>query len=1183
MDDNFGVKFRKALGISGKKENFTYFYNDIGKIVWEKGFHSEEAKSIKEAIENVISRMPRPLLEDIRANALIGKVSVKISIEPGLKKSSVNKTATMAELKIGKDILYEKGKIEPITLSEMVSELFAALILDDYVYIKEMGRINENAYFKLEIVKAFLNHKNILPVFYKSFMVATGNWEKKEYLSEQTPQIKERLLKECKELSEHEISDISFISYRYLFEQLMRNRYFQPSLLVASYTYAVFKDGIMAEEDVTALINDISGVKVKNRPSISGIRNLFKEFIFSGIYLSRTVDYTQRQRRFPCFDDTDNMERLRKTLYLTEDKQKFYKAFDELLRVGLNLEEKEIEDINVRFMDKKVFSMPSGDRTEFVVRYVNDVLENVIGRDAYVSFEKYLLGGKGNIHHSGFDRIKALFPSPKIEPLKCLEDIKRMGEASVWDLKIERLKSNNEKDGSARPLIFSELKLLMEDRLIDKAEGKNGHYKISDSAKDMSRNDMDLFYNVYYVNGLRKYLLRVGMENPKRLAIAALCKEISDHLKSGRVTEIDSPLFLDPEHLDGLEEEFGIILQVAPNDRTDRSYHPVEYFDVNVYYPLDQSDLDELDELGPNEGIILSSQGKISMHDKSLYGELQVKGESLKELIATLSDPYFSRLNNAEAYIKRDGRTGKIKGVCLLDDTYWNTAEKKIGLIFNSAVKDLVLLICDRIRREKAPSGISSSGSWNIESYIRNAGLKEDAFNVTSMRKMIEERMGSELKALRLRARSDSYQFFSRDFMENNQDTYKDAVIKILTFASLSYPELMEQAIRKVPLSDFMNWLLREDSDKIINFDVLKKSAEEQGPSGMSNRLKINRLINLGKVYDSVCFGSLLESEEFGNAARYAMHFRAKRIAFNTIELLNGTVYNLIKNHEKGAINTTEIYDMHKKLLGKMKKNNRIRFRIFDMENEVLSQLSEKEKSDFYSERHGLVDVLDKWIAKRLSLASEGIIFKRMSERESYEWLTRYHWPSVKARIREGLNNSDRNMYVKAFAGALPLPRLSMDEKSWYAELYRHEIGPELDDFHEDGKRTFSEIFKDINIRKARLLYKEPYKWGNKRPYMDIVLAYNKRNPLLMKVKYSTRHNLSGVLSGFMLDYKGLECFMPADKMSSDLPAGQEVKVYILSRPQTEINTIVSRYDQVEKKRVRRQRRRVWKDTGSTL
>ena len=86
------------------------------------------------------------------------------------KITKTNKTNGEIELLIGKDISYEEGKVETVTLSEMLSELFTAFILDDYVKLKEKAPINENAYYKLEIIKSLFNYFKNLKLSSQSYL-----------------------------------------------------------------------------------------------------------------------------------------------------------------------------------------------------------------------------------------------------------------------------------------------------------------------------------------------------------------------------------------------------------------------------------------------------------------------------------------------------------------------------------------------------------------------------------------------------------------------------------------------------------------------------------------------------------------------------------------------------------------------------------------------------------------------------------------------------------------------------------------------------------------------------------------------------------------------------------------------------------------------------------------------------
>lgn len=512
----FGEKFKIIAALSRRSEPF---YKGLGEIVWTEDVSGETALLLKEAIEDIILQMPHPLTEDIYANSLIDKVLIRITVDPRYKKSIVNKTDKEVNLLIGKDILYREDKVESVLLSEMISELFAAFMLDDYVELKRLSGINENAYFKLEIVKALLNYKNYQFLFYRFTYVSEEDWKEERYLSEMSSQEQKNILEEFRIA----IRDWNFPdrlgSYSYLFDEIIRDPEFSPALLVLYYMHGLFKDGLMVEEDVAILINDISMVQLKNRPSIAGIRNLIKDFITSETYYIRIGDRVEPRSLYRCFDNSKDILSLKRALHTTKDEQEFYESFENLLKISLNLEDLYIKEEMERFIDKDIFSIPAsyeGPRATPIRKSIEEILKRRIGQPAYESFTDHILGDKVIIYYPEFnlgkpagqnktakyfsgnnpsrpdfyDRTREFFSVPRVNPVICFQHIKDMGIASAADL-IQKM-SKLEGRYLIRPAVYTELNMLMQQGLIKEAK-KTGYYIIAKAAKKMSDREIEIF------------------------------------------------------------------------------------------------------------------------------------------------------------------------------------------------------------------------------------------------------------------------------------------------------------------------------------------------------------------------------------------------------------------------------------------------------------------------------------------------------------------------------------------------------------------------------------------------------------------------------------------------------------------------------------------------------------------
>jgi len=180
-----------------EKEIHMPLHGGLGEMIVEDPSLKPVADHISAEVTKMVDRMPKRIVEEISSTASIMDVAIRVKIDLAQPKSRVNKNGAEIELVIGGDIVYGSGKIEPITLTEMLGELLAAFILDDYVYLKEQAATNENAYFKLENVKALLTYQYYVAKYYKTNKKLI--WAPANYLSEKQPAERRRILEELKE------------------------------------------------------------------------------------------------------------------------------------------------------------------------------------------------------------------------------------------------------------------------------------------------------------------------------------------------------------------------------------------------------------------------------------------------------------------------------------------------------------------------------------------------------------------------------------------------------------------------------------------------------------------------------------------------------------------------------------------------------------------------------------------------------------------------------------------------------------------------------------------------------------------------------------------------------------------------------------------------------------------------
>jgi len=367
------------------QEKAIFVKEGLAEIIYGKEIPESVATSLKKEVESLISSMPQGLLEDIHLNASIKNIVLRIRIEPDAETSHVNKADAEIELMVGRDILYDESKVETVTLGYMLSELFAAFILDDYTKFKENAPTNENAYYKLEIIKSLLSYRNYLAIYHKTMNKST--WTKEKYLSEKTPE-------EIKTLSARYNADLDGFTtgwkkigqYNIFFVATNDN---DPDFLLANYLHLLFGREFITEENVSRLIYEISGVDIWDKPSLAALRNCLKDFVLPGKVHITVGERRQEKEKFDHFDNTQVSTELKTALLITENRNEFYIGLRTLLELTLPLTMQDINDEMTRLIDKDIFS--SQNREEAIRDTIFEIFRRRIGETALVRLREQLV------------------------------------------------------------------------------------------------------------------------------------------------------------------------------------------------------------------------------------------------------------------------------------------------------------------------------------------------------------------------------------------------------------------------------------------------------------------------------------------------------------------------------------------------------------------------------------------------------------------------------------------------------------------------------------------------------------------------------------------------------------------------------------------------------------------------
>ena len=157
-----------------------YFFDKLGRISFKAGINPQKLGLIKAGLEKILEVMPRNIIEDLKLNIFAGGAKLKVIYEDTLIQSSLLKNTNGICLNIGKDVLPEiSDNLDLLLLWDLLSEGIVSLMLSDYDELKNASRTNENAYFKIGLIKALLNYKAYIVAYHKA--LHRQSWGPKNY------------------------------------------------------------------------------------------------------------------------------------------------------------------------------------------------------------------------------------------------------------------------------------------------------------------------------------------------------------------------------------------------------------------------------------------------------------------------------------------------------------------------------------------------------------------------------------------------------------------------------------------------------------------------------------------------------------------------------------------------------------------------------------------------------------------------------------------------------------------------------------------------------------------------------------------------------------------------------------------------------------------------------------------
>ncbi|MBD3426586.1 MAG: GNAT family N-acetyltransferase [Candidatus Omnitrophica bacterium] len=362
--------------------------SNLFELTYGHSRNKEEAVALGAEIERILGSFPDRIMEDARLAVSMKGLSPEIVMDTSVNESRVEVSPQRARMIIGKDVLFEKGRIDSIILSERLSEMIAAFILDDYQDLSEARYEDENAFFKLEITKTLINHSNYLALYHRllhRYKPESGNrWVEK------TNEEKRDLARSYQRDIDKATSGMKGIYQWNVFLSVMQDA--DPMFLVLNYISMISLDPYLGQTAMPEIISRIKRVNVEEMTSIARLRNLMASCYVFG---DEADEVTRAVRTtFANFPVSEGLKLLKNGLMSTTSEQNFYRAMEALLSGVLPLSRKQVSQEVQQMLEDDLFGKE--DRPRAISSAVEEILVKRIGSGGLNAFVEEMLGTRGD-------------------------------------------------------------------------------------------------------------------------------------------------------------------------------------------------------------------------------------------------------------------------------------------------------------------------------------------------------------------------------------------------------------------------------------------------------------------------------------------------------------------------------------------------------------------------------------------------------------------------------------------------------------------------------------------------------------------------------------------------------------------------------------------------------------------
>ncbi len=371
------------------KQRVLSFGSGIGEIVTQNGVPDQLLIQLQEVVEKIYADFPPQLMNSLFLNSSVDDFSFKIRLDPRMETSFMNKRREGVEWTVGRDLMIGSDDFDRVKLSDQLAEIFAAYLLKDYDLLNEQRDSNENAYFKLNVVKALINHKNYLLAYHQT-MSGTP-------VSSKLGQDELRRLEEPQQRQlDGFTAGWDAVNQYNLFLSLFGNA--DPRFIISNYMHVwssvhdAESRSAQAEKDIDQILENVS---IENEISVAHLRNFAHVLFMDGKSRIRIVDTVHSVERFDRFDDQDWLEETVDSLRSVTQQNAFYASVRSLIEYALPLSENELAEEMGRLVDDGLFEKQ--DKLAATREALREIMVRRIGSNAVKRILSFLSGNNNDL------------------------------------------------------------------------------------------------------------------------------------------------------------------------------------------------------------------------------------------------------------------------------------------------------------------------------------------------------------------------------------------------------------------------------------------------------------------------------------------------------------------------------------------------------------------------------------------------------------------------------------------------------------------------------------------------------------------------------------------------------------------------------------------------------------------